>query len=359
MGKFMKKFFDINNQLNNDKKVPLKPFWCFKYLIKKEILIVLLICIIFILCNIFPKNLKLTIRYNINNVFYSNTNNGINEFEKIENSINENKYLKNEEKNFITSKIKDEYTENFNYINSKNVSKNLKNLKISYDISDEKRLGGEYNLFSDEIIFYNSEENMDYYDKILFHELNHVFTNYNFNSKSKVLTEITNEMFTIEYLDSNIPVDIGAYEKYMPYIYLLSELIPTEKIKEYQYSNNENILISELLNIDNNIEKAYDLIDGINTINTKNSLNKTYDAYSYFYEKKYNSSVLNNMAILAYIYNTDIQNNLVKKTFEEFIGSNNIIKITPKGYISQKYKSEKSKIIVEYVKNGKTDYIEI
>ena len=42
MGKFMKKIFDINNQLNNDKKVPMEPFWCFKYLIKKEISIVLL-----------------------------------------------------------------------------------------------------------------------------------------------------------------------------------------------------------------------------------------------------------------------------------------------------------------------------
>jgi hypothetical protein len=55
-------------------------------------------------------------------------------------------------------------------------------------------------------------------------------------------------------------------EKYMAYIFALAEILPEEVLREYKFNENESILISGLLSIENNIEEAYKLIDSINSV---------------------------------------------------------------------------------------------
>lgn len=359
----------------------MEPFWSFKLILKIEILILTIIFIISIIYNLIPNKIKLQIRYYFNNVTYSNINNKNANYEIIKNSIDNNAFINKSEKDFIKQIFEKEFKENYQYINIQKIANRLENLKISnynnknnlilkYNSNYSKELMGDYNVLFNEINVYNSNNILLDNNQVFFHELNHLATDYTLDSvlssqNRSILTEIVNEMFAREYFEDYLDTssdESKSYEKYMIYIYLLTELLSEKTIKEYKFNDNENILISELLRIDNNIEEAYNLIDGIKKIDIDNSeenCNKIYNAYVYFYEKKYNNSILNNLVILSYLYGSDIQTDYTKEALEKYLKSNSITNIKPKGYISDKCKEKNKNVILEYIKNGKKETIEV
>ena len=374
-------------------------FGFLKLVIKTEITIGLIIFIIICTYKLIPKKAIFVLKYNINKAFIDNynkdsdkiTDDSANNERKegyniIKNSIEKNRHLSDDEKKFIEKYLKDEINENYYFIDIEKVAKRLENLKIYYNKKyyyDEKEeeyknsnlefeiLGivGSYNAFFNKINIYeqieeyqissnyiNEEFGFNSCNKeALFHELNHLLAKNSLNTitNRSVFSEIINELFTKEYYYSTELLeekeDERAYDEFMMYAYCLAEILPDEVIRKYKFDNNESILIEGLLEIDDNIDKAYDLIYCINSLNiiekekSKNinqKYKKIHDSYKYFYEKKYNEKMENNINILLYFYNTPIQNMAERKIVESNLNSSgkDSINTNPKGYFSEKYK---------------------
>lgn len=385
---------NVKSQMNSEDS-----FGFLKWVIKTEITIALVFFIIICTYKLIPQKIVFEIKHYINRNFInsnekhivlSNVDNEKKYDTLICDSLKKNKNLNNEEKEFINKYLKDEICENLNYIDTKKISKRLENLKINYNkkyFYDEKEeeyksnnlefevLGivGIYNAFFNEINLYEQIEEYEIFSnygekdfgfnecnkEALFHELNHLLAKNSFNTitNKSIFSETINELFTKEYYYSiDYAENIGekiAYDEFMMYAYGLAEILPDEVIKKYKFDNNESILIDGLLDIDNNIEKAYDLISSVNSLNilekeksndSYQNYQKIHDSYKYFYEKKYNEKMENNIDFLLYFYNTPIQTREERKVVENYLkdnydNGNKIESIIPKGYFSEKYKN--------------------
>lgn len=267
--------------------------------------------------------------------------------------------------------------------------------------------GKERNIFSKDYekeVFDISLVNKEVY----FHELNHVMTKKTLSTRMNSLaqsieskemdktdknffgniansiqvinkntfSEMINELFTREYFDEYLQENeqkepYKSYEEYMVYAYALAEILPEETLRAYKFNDNESILISGLLEIDNNMEEVYKLISSINSVilsedklddNNKQYYKKIHDGYAYFYEKKYNKKMSEDMELLLYFYWTPIQTNEEENRVRAFLGMKSydeILNIIPKGYVSESYKNKHKGVQVEYTKNGKQEFIEI
>ena len=58
-----------------------------------------------------------------------------------------------------------------------------------------------------------------------------------------------------------------------------------------KFYEDENILIEALLEIDNNFDEVYKLLNSLNLENINNSNQDFYDSYNYFYERKYDKRI--------------------------------------------------------------------
>ena len=364
------------NRLNKSQKANKKFFGFLWWAIKIEIVIVILLMIIRLIIHFFPNELK----YVISNKDIRYNNLGI-DYIDIEKSIDNNINITELEKEFIKSKVEKEINENKKYINlNVNINRlsdvkiiynnmNLSNRKIGkYDILDERAykngISGSYNEFLNKIDLYDvnnkdfSYENCD--KEVLFHEINHLISNnnkYNSISNNKnILSETINELFTREYYNED--GDYYSYEEYMYIAYILAEILPDSIIREYKFSDNENVLIKGLLEIDNNIDSAYEFID---SIKNKNYVN-IQKGVKHYYEKKKNEKTENNLSILFYMYNTPIETVKCKNIVEKFLNEKKIkgnITITPRGYFSNDYIENHKNIIVKYFNGSILNYKEI
>lgn len=420
MVKFMKKDNVTNEIRKIYKKVHKKEPFSFKWILKIEVIIIIVLLLFVFILNIIPNQTKFKIKYNFEKTLSQNLKNKKTNYEysKIIESINKNTSLSENEKEFMKISFENEITENSEFINFKKINKKLENLEIyysnsnnssSYNYKYSKNIAGDYNVFSNKIFIYDLEDN---YNKkledistenkeIYFHELNHMLTDYtisssvdrasrklenknNFLLKTKlfkklsndmqligknVFTETINELFTREYLETFGTEKIGlnsgrAYSKYMPYTYVIAELLNEKTLKKYKFNDNESILINGLLEIDNNFEEVYKLIASINSSDMpnisedelSNIYQNIYNSYSYFYEKKYNKNMNNDLVIMSYFYYSEILNQETKTKLEKVLNLNEndeIIDIIPKGYVSKNYKDTNNEVIIEYLKSGK------
>lgn len=428
----MVKFMKCNNytkEINRKyKKVQKNEPFSFKWIAQIEVVIILVLLLFVLSFNLISDKSKFEAKYNLEKLFsqeYKNKNNM--EYEELISSIDENKKLSDNEKSFMKKVLEKEIKENIEFINLKKINKKFKNLEICYNDLDRtlnynyeisKNVAGDYNIFSNKIFIYDFEENFNTsFDKIefenkeiYFHELNHVLTDYtlsstvdlfakNIENKTNVLletkvlkefsndivllgkntfTETVNELFTREYLgiydENKVGLRTGkAYSEYMPYTYVLAEILDEETLKKYKFKDNSSIIINELLEIDENFEEVYQLITSINSIedskeklaenqNSNNIYEDIYQSLSYFYEKKYNRKMDKDLVIISYLYDTKVLENKTKKCLEEFLDlkeNDKIIDIIPKGYISEDYKKINNTVLIEYVKNDKKQIVEL
>ncbi len=428
----MVKFMKCNNytkEINRKyKKVQKNEPFSFKWIAQMEVVIILVLLLFVLFFNLISDKSKFEAKYNLEKLFsqeYKNKNNM--EYEELISSIDENKKLSDNEKSFMKKVLEKEIKENIEFIDLKKINKKFKNLEICYNDLDRtlnynyeisKKVAGDYNIFSNKIFIYDFEENfntsfdkIDFENKeIYFHELNHVLTDYtlsstvdlfakNIENKTNVLletkilkefsndivllgkntfTETVNELFTREYLgiydENKVGLRTGkAYSEYMPYTYVLAEILDEETLKKYKFKDNSSIIINGLLEIDENFEEVYQLITSINLIeaskeklaenqNSNNIYEDIYQSLSYFYEKKYNRKMDKDLVIISYLYDTKVLENKTKKCLEEFLDlkeNDKIIDIIPKGYISEDYKKINNTVLIEYVKNDKKQIVEL
>lgn len=406
---------DINNKTQvhtrKSKKVRTGPFCFWLWIFKVEVIIIVTYFTLNFISDVIPDKTKFIIKYNFENILCKDIDSKEYTIEEIFQALNENKNLSIEEKVFIKENLNSEIIENIEYIDSSEIAKRFKKLNTSYYKKYEyneninqyelqnidiylKKIGGNYNSFFNEINIYeqtndkitdnykNEIFNFETCDKrIYFHELNHLMTkntvftmiyaltkdlekgreNKDFFDTTKItdkeiFLETINEVFTLEYMPNT---NEYSYNEDMIYAYALIEILPEDVIRKYKFYDNQSILISGLLEIDDNIDKVYELLYSINKVcekkGTKNDYKNIHDGFAYFYEKKYNKNISEDLEIQLYFYGTDIQTN-TERTFIrnvlELEGDDEILKLIPKGYFSEAYKKEHSKVYIEYFKDG-------
>ena len=384
--------FEVNKK--ETKKASTRPFYFFSWIIKVECIIILIILAIFLIYKIIPKTVKNKMKYNIGKMSISNIDNTNYSYDNIIDALDSNKYLEKEDKEFIKTYLRNEIEENKEFIDLKLCSNRFKKLQIAYnsnskvnkyklyEVDAKMSVAGSYNgIFNKMNIQCDLESN----DKLsfancdkesYFHELNHVISRSTLKMplKINILAETINELFTREYYeqylqDNNINIYVtNGYENYMRYAYALTNLLPEDVIRKYKFNNNESILITGLLQIDDNIDEAYKLIDSINSIKinetnsdkSKENYKNIHDSFAYFYEKKNKRDIKNDIELLLYFYNSPVQTEEERKIIRDLLQMNNndeIDNVFAKGYMSEEYKAMHDKIIIELEKNGKKEFV--
>ena len=349
---------ELNNaEINNRNKKVQKnngPFCFLLWIFKVEIIILTIVLVI----KYIPDKTKFIIKYNIEKNFsYANSNQ---EITKIEEAIQNNKSLSSEEKEIISNDLKTEILENIEYINIDKCAKRIRSLKIIYPteynsskkIEDILEPAGSYSKFLNKISIHEKD------DEIYMHEFNHLISENRISSFFDIdlLSEIVNEHFAREYTsDSNLE----GYNEYMFYSYAIAKLLPEEKIREYKFTENQSILVLSLLEIDDDIDKAYEFFEAINLFD---SSKKFHDIYNYYYKKKYGIEIKDDIEMLLYFYNSPAQTKAERQIVREYLKLNEddeIIEVLPKGFFSEKYKTNHQKNIIKYIKNKNVETVEI
>ena len=376
----MKLALKNDTKLHKDKveKVLNKgPFYFVRFALIAQIIIVAIMFSCGAILKVIPEKSKFSIKYNIQKVFisdkYDNDNNSI--IYCLE-ALNKNRYLSENNKIFIERYLIKEIEENIEFININKVAKRIETLRVNYnkkyfinEINNEIILNnykeqnldiaGKYNSFFNEINMY---EQVDYYElennyneltysfdeaskTAYFHELNHMLTKGVSNSSATTInintensfSELINELFAREYYNEEIS---SGYDNQIKHMYVLAEILPEDILRKYKFDNNEAILISGLLDIDNDLNKAFEFIS---IVKNNQEYRKIHDLYEYYYEKKSGKKLIDNMNVLAYLYDSKILLEEERDAFEMFVGiGNNVdsIEFIPKGYFSKDYKKE-------------------
>lgn len=363
------KTLESNTKIHKDKgrKVLKKEPFCFiRWVLIVEFIILTIMFSFGAIFKLIPDVTKYKIKYSIQSLFNNEIKNEKNDLIFILEAVNKNAQLSDNNKSFIIDNLIPEIEENKEYIDLKIVRNRLENLKIETN-NDAKMISlgavAKYNSVFNIINFYGLNKDVDFKDvdkTIYFHELNHVLSIGNMNSamskvnlnESNIFSELINELFSREYYSKEKSL---GYEEQMKYIYVLAEILPEDVLRKYKFNNNEVLLVNGLLEIDNNISKAYELIDLIDNVQDKeNQDSKNYkqihDLLEYFYEKKTGKKLITNMNILAYLYESEVIQNEEKELFENYVGINNLVKnieIIAKGYFSSEYKKENQNIMIK------------
>ena len=133
----------------------------------------------------------------------------------------------------------------------------------------------------------------------------------------------------------------------MIYAYILIEILPEDVIREYKFNDNQSILISGLLDIDNNIDEVYKLFYSINKVieneGTDKDFKNIHDGFSHFYEKRYNRKMSEDIEILLYLYGSDIQTDEEKSYIREYLDMEEYDEILT--YLDQNMKNRQESIL--------------
>lgn len=305
----MKKVDEAKTKLNinNYKEVQKEsgPFYFLMRFFKILFLIIMTLLLILLIIELIPKKEKMYFRYMLGKNIIHNNSNIKNDysFQNIINSVNSNKYLDSENKKFIIESLRKEIEENYKYIDIRKCSQRLKTLKVNFEsIKEDKQdskgihFAGNYNQFSNTIYIYDTKPNLSLENcnkQSYFHELNHLISTNSFKSffEIDILSETLNEIFTREYFNEEINQELDGYDKLIDYAYAFAELLPDDTLRKYKFYEDENILIEALLEIDNNFDEVYKLLNSLNLENINNSNQDFYDSYNYFYERKYDKRI--------------------------------------------------------------------
>ncbi len=379
-------------------------FGFFKWVIKTELTILIIFFIIITMYKLIPQSIIFQMKYSINKHFiYDKNSQEHYNFDSVKSAILRNNSISEHEKNFLNLFLESEIKENVNYIDTKKIESRLENLKVTYNkkyyydkkegeyiVSNPKYemlgIAGKYNAFFNKITIYEqineyeisknyNEEKFDFSKcnkEAYFHELNHLLSNNNLNTitNKSNLSEAINELFTREYyysLANNNDFQDKGYDEYIIFAYSLAELLPENVVRKYKFDNNDSIIIKGLLEIDNNLDEVYKLLSSINSFNIyqrkdKSGYMKFYNSLKYFYEKKYNQDINDNIDLLLYFYGTSLQSNDEKNKLKKYLNlssSDEIIDIIPKGYYSNNYTQMHEKTIAICKINGQKKIIEI
>ena len=361
-------------------------FGFLKWILKAELIILSIIFIMIILYRLIPYKVIFEAKYTINKKFISSSYNAKFDSNIIKESVNNNNSLSQEEKNYINLYLIDEIEENISYIDINSINTRLRKLKTVYNQKYNNGIVGKYNSLFNQISFYKPREEADKtFSKVnktrlsfnncnkeaYFHELNHMLSKNSLNTiySKSIFLESINELFTREYYyaqNVNKEKYRNGYDDYIVLAYSMSELLPEDVIRKYKFDNNESILIESILEIDNNIGEAYNLIISANNIIDNQNDRKSYldyiNSYKYFYKEKYGKDMSDDLNILFYFYNSPFQTNEERKIVRDYLNLKNddeIINVIPKGYYSKKYKENNQKIKVEFLKDGQKKSIEI
>lgn len=212
-------------------------------------------------------------------------------YSELAQALEENPYLTQEEKDFI-SKFKIIFDEDNKYMDLDMIDNRYRTLKISY--SNENKFGnndkhltvaGSYNETTNQITM-NGVSNFKEADKKDFaHELGHVTQ----KNSQRYIMELINEMYTREKLrkmkeqkildpelfedNTNTNSNFGnGYSNHMYIGYIFASLMDKEALKEYQYTCDDKVLVDRLCQIDANvpddvaIKNAYQLLECIDSL---------------------------------------------------------------------------------------------
>ena len=89
---------------------------------------------------------------------------------------------------------------------------------------------------------------------------------------------------------------------------------------------------------------------------------KIHDGYQYFYEKKYNKKICDDLTMMLYFYGTPMQTREERNEIRSVLEMqpyDEITNIIPKGYFSKDYKKMHSNVQIEYTKNGQKQFMQI
>lgn len=245
----------------------------------------------------------------VNPTLYQEVKNSITEFagidreynfEDIRDAIENNPNLTDTEKDFLY-KFRFVFDENNQYMNLNRTIDRLSNLKVTYVNSicpyDDTTLG-TYKIIDNNITIYQAKDFETSDIRIFTHEFYHVLQ----DISSRFTEELSNELFTRETLrkmcdlgliedDSIFKDEFGVctkfgtgYEDYMYLYYRLADMMSEEDLRKYQFSCDENIIISSLLEIDKksnqglegNVE-AYKLLESMDELRYYNNENDSYE----------------------------------------------------------------------------------
>lgn len=380
------------------KKVLSGPFCFLIWLFKVEIIILAIYFLTNTIYNSISDRTKFITRYNIEKNFCKNVSSENDNLDDIFIKLNKNDNLIDKEKEFIKNSLRYEIEENIKYIDLSNVEKRLENLETiyhkkylynenvnKYELQNKhiysKKIAGNYNTIFNEINIYEQRDNdlpIDYqkqdFDfskcnkRVYFHELNHLLTKNTFfstldtfsmnlvNGSKDTFMEPINEIFAIEYFSGD---NEKVYNEDLIYAYVLAEILPEDVIRKYKFYDNQSILISALLEIDNNIDEVYNLFYHVDKAcdgsATADDYKNIHDSYAYFYEKKYDKEISEDFEIQLYLYGSKVQTNDERELVRKKLNMNEqdeILNIVPKGYFSGKYKETNKSIYIEYLQNG-------
>lgn len=82
-----------------------------------------------------------------------------------------------------------------------------------------------------------------------------------------ILEELATELFArsyYSYFSDEKPSSLG-YEKMMPVMYALGQIIDIEKIRQYKFESDANVLVDALCEIDGDRDRAYAFLTGVET----------------------------------------------------------------------------------------------
>ena len=217
-------------------------------------------------------------------------------YSELAQSLAENPYLTQEEKDFI-SKFQLGINEDNEYINLDMIYDRFRTLKISYekDAETEKKdnymiLAGTYNEIENQITMNGAYDFQEADKKDLAHELGHVMQ----ESSQRYIMELINEMYTREKLrklkengtlepelfedSTNSNSNFGnGYSNHIYIGYIFASLMDEETLKKYQYSCNDKLLADKLVQIDKSVPQdvalsnAYQLLESIDRLRVWNS----------------------------------------------------------------------------------------
>lgn len=244
-------------------------------------------------------------------------------YNDIVNLVNENPYLKQEEKNLILD-CQQYFFDNLKYMNNAHVQKMLKNLRIEYTPIKQKTINGTYYDNEYKIVIYNSDEFSNAPKNIITHEISHAFAipplSYAKMKNGQITIEALNTIVNNEYYGESQNYD-NSYNSIIPYVRILCEIVDPEILKQAFFKtdislikdylltiiNDENLIenlfttVDVNFNLENEVFLSND-VDNQNILNLINENNKViYDSLKLIYETKTQDSITNNEEIMFWV----------------------------------------------------------
>lgn len=307
------------------------------------------------------------------------------DYEEIRQALMENPYLTVEEKTFI-SKFKFVFDEYHEYMDLNLIASRYKTLKINYnrDYQQENSesfsvLVGTYNEETNETTMNGAESFEDVKKADFAHEYGHVLQ----DGSQRYTMELINEAFKREMLrkakeeeklkpelfedNTNTYSNFGnGYSEHLYIYYILASMMDKESLRNYQFKCDDEILVSQLCKIDNNVDSktakqnAYQLLTYIDNLRiwdeesqmykiNSQAENQCLEKLNYYFVQKNGMNIEEDLnCVIHKLYYSEDTYAAVEKTLLDSISSTTDISdatlgtwrtVLPKTYFSDDHKN--------------------